>query len=410
MDNDKQIQQRYMNTPYAYTMAQKGLTLLQQNIMVRVAAHLQPYLDRFFKNPELLNSTDDPKPLMTLEEQQAFPPVRVDLSELGVSSSSYSRVREALKEVLDAKIEINWHDETGKPTKRLINVFSKIDTPVTDKGTTVRMKKDDNTDVLTDVEVDRTRGYLEIHLNKDFLQDIFNMKMGYVSHPENIARIGRVDNMPLMYYLIRHKMLNFKINKAQITLDEIRDYLGMQTKDIEGNVTKVKYPKYSQFKSRIITTALNDIKRVCDEGNIDFYFDMHEIRPRGKKTGDPSYIEFTKVARKKAEKSLPEGEDKGGASWLDQFGNPTRKIGQLAWQRMCADCTTEDARRTFYTLAVDKIENKRIYLAGSDEQIQAVENLIISTGAQGKQWLLQRLTQYAQIEIKGIVYRVVKER
>ena len=49
-------------------------------------------------------------------------------------------------------------------------------------------------------------------------------------------------------------------------------------------------------------TALDDIKRVCDAGQIDFYFDIKEVRPRGKKTGEPSYIEFVKVAEKKKAK------------------------------------------------------------------------------------------------------------
>ena len=49
-------------------------------------------------------------------------------------------------------------------------------------------------------------------------------------------------------------------------------------------------------------TALDDIKRVCDAGQIDFYFDIKEVRPRGKKTGEPCYIEFVKVAEKKKAK------------------------------------------------------------------------------------------------------------
>ena len=92
-------------------------------------------------------------------------------------------------------------------------------------------------------------------------------------------------------------MKNFKLSKVEITPFEIRDYLGLVKRDADGNVTDVKYPRYSMFKSRIIKTALDDIKRVCDAGQIDFYFDIKEVRPRGKKTGEPSYIEFVKVAQ-----------------------------------------------------------------------------------------------------------------
>lgn len=301
MDEDKQIIKKYINTPFAYARAQKGLTLLQQNIMVRVVEHLQVYIGKYFKNPALQGSKEDPKPMMTREDRDNLPPVRIELSELGVSSCSYSRVREALKEVLNVQIEKNTFDDEGKPVKRLIQIFSKIDTPVTDKGTQVRMKLGED-DELTDVQVDRTRGYIDIYLNKDMVWEMFDMNLGYVSHPDDIARIGKVDNMPLMYYLVRYRMKNFKLSKVEITPFEIRDYLGLVKRDADGNVKTIKYPKYSVFKSRIIKTALDDIKRVCDAGQIDFYFDINEVRPRGKKTGEPSYIEFVKVAEQKKAK------------------------------------------------------------------------------------------------------------
>lgn len=296
MEEDKQIIKKYINTPFAYARAQKGLTLLQQNIMVKVVEHLQVYIGKYFSNPELQGSDEKPKPIMTREDRDALPPIRIELSELGVSSSSYSRVREALKEVLNVQIEKSTFDDEGRPVKRLMQIFSKIDTPVTDKGTQVRMKLGEDEE-LTDVQVDRTRGYIDIYLNTDMVWEMFDMNLGYVSHPEDIARIGKVDNMPLMYYLVRHKMKNFKLSKVEITPFEIRDYLGLVKRDADGNVTDVKYPRYSMFKSRIIKTALDDIKRVCDAGQIDFYFDIKEVRPRGKKTGEPSYIEFVKVAQ-----------------------------------------------------------------------------------------------------------------
>ena len=302
MEDNKQIIKKCINTPFAYAKAQKGLTLLQQNIMVKVVEHLQVYIGKYFKNPALQSSNEDPKPMMTREDRDNLPPVRIELSELGVSSSSYSRVREALKEVLNVQIEKNTFDDEGKPVKRLIQIFSKIDTPVTDKGTQVRMKLGEG-DELTDVQVDRTRGYIDIYLNTDMVFEMFDMNLGYVSHPEDIARIGKVDNMPLMYYLVRHKMNNFKYSKAEITPFEIRDYLGLVKRDADGNVTDIKYPRYSMLKTRIIKTALDDIKRVCDAGQLDFYFDIKkEVRPRGKTRGEPSYIEFVKVAEKKKAK------------------------------------------------------------------------------------------------------------
>lgn len=320
MKDNKQIIKKYINTPFAYAKAQKGLTLLQQNIMVKVVGHLQVYIGKFFKNPALQDSNEDPKPIMTYEDRDNLPPIRIELSELGVSSSSYSRVREALKEILNVQIEKNTFDDEGRPVKRLMQLFSRIDTPVTDKGTHVKMKVDDG-DVLTDVQVDRTRGYIDVFLNRDMVWEMFDMNLGYVSHPEDIARIGKVDNMPLMYYLIRHKMKNFKLSKVEVTPFEIRDYLGLVKRDADGNVTEVKYSRYSMFKSRIIKTALDDIKRVCYAGQIDFYFDITEVRPRGKKTGEPSYIVFNKkVQAKKAQADRRKASEKRlSKTMLEQY-------------------------------------------------------------------------------------------
>ena len=183
MDDNKQIIKKYINTPFAYARAQKGLTLLQQNIMVKVVEHLQVYIGKYFKNPALKDSKEDPKPVMTREDRDNLPPVRIELSELGVSSSSYSRVRDALKEVLNVQIEKNTFDDDGKPVKRLMQIFSKIDTPVTDKGTQVRMRLGED-DELTDVQVDRTRGYVDIYLNLCFLNKFFvhNKDILYLCH------------------------------------------------------------------------------------------------------------------------------------------------------------------------------------------------------------------------------------
>lgn len=299
--NENQLT-KYINTPFAYTRTQKGLTLLQQNIMVRVSAHLQDYFDKFFRTPALCSSKDAPKPVMTEEDRDNLPPVRIRFSELGVSSGTYSRIRKALQEILDATFEFDALSKEGKPVRRMMHLFSGIEIPTTEKGTTVRMRVGDDRFDLSDVKVDRTRGFFEISLNKDAVFSMFDMNQGYVSHPEDIAKIGEVPNMPLMYYFIRHKMQNFKVDLTKATLFDLRDYLGMIQRDTDGNIVKVLYRNYGQFKSRIIKTALDDIKRVCDNGQIDFYFEMEEIRANGKKTGDPEFLVFKKVANKEAAK------------------------------------------------------------------------------------------------------------
>lgn len=296
MEKKRQIATRYINTPFAYTRLQKGLTLLQQQIMLRVSAHLQGYIKSFFESRDLFYSAERPKPIMTREALAALPPLRINLSEIGISSGTYSRIKEALERVLSVTITVDNFDEDGKPCKRVIFLFSNFEIPITDNGTAVKMRVDEASGRLEDVRVDRLRGYVDIHLNKDAVYPMFDMAQGYVTHPENIARLGRVDNMPLMYYLIRHKMQNFKLQKVKITTDEIREYLGMIKRDpIDDVVLKVQYAQYSRLREKVIKPALNDIKRAYEVEQIDFYFDFKEVRQQGRVRGEPSYLEFYRV-------------------------------------------------------------------------------------------------------------------
>ena len=293
---------QYINTPFAYTRTQRGLTLLQQQIMMRVSAHLQGYLQKFFKDGGLVMSPERPKPIMSAADLEALPPVRINLSEMGISSTVYSRLRDALKKVLSLTIDVGSFDAVGRPVRKTMFLFSSFELPVTEKGTTVKMKVSDDFD-FENVSVDRLRGYVDISLNKDAVFTMFDMAQGYVTHPENIARIGKVDNMPLMYYLVRHKMQNFKLNKAQITPNEIREYLGYITHDPIDykKITRVQFAQYSRLRERVIKVALDDIRRVYDNGQIDFYFDFIEVRPKGRVRGEPSYVEFSKVGTSKRE-------------------------------------------------------------------------------------------------------------
>ena len=301
MKDDKALPRKYVNTPFAYMQTQKGLTLLQQSVMMKIAEHLRAYLDKYFCTPELVNSTNSPKPIMSEQDLAGVPNIRLKFSELGISANVYSRVRNALNEILAVKVDVDDFDENGKRNKSRMPLFVKIDTPVTDKGTKVRKRDGADANELTEVMVDRTRGYIDFELNKSVLPYALDMNKGYVTHPDDITRIAHVPNMPLVYYFVRHKMLNFKLNKAQVTPNELREYLGILDRDLYGEVVKVRYKEYRRLKAQVIRVALDDIKRVYDAGQIDFYFDMKEIRTDGRKTGDPNFLEFRKAGNAKKE-------------------------------------------------------------------------------------------------------------
>ena len=318
----KGLPQRYVNTPFAYTRLQKGLTLLQQNIMMKAVEHVgRHHLKEFFQNPELLESKDSPKPIMTEEDIENFPPLRVRFADLGITASHYDRVQASLRKLLSITTDKPIVGSNGVKGTRTFFVFTYYDTPFTEKGTIVRKRLTLDSPDLTEMQVKRLCGYVDLYLNRDLLREIFDMNQGYITHPNNIASIGKVENMPLMYYFVRHNMQNFKVSKAKISTLELREYLGSAVRDQQGNVTIIKYPRYSVFRDRFLRTALDDIKRVYDAGQIDFYFEMKEIRADGRKTGDPNFLEFRKVgnAKKEDAKYRANSEKKLSATLLAQY-------------------------------------------------------------------------------------------
>jgi len=369
MEEKREIaKQEYINTPFAYLRLQTGLSLLQQDIMTRVSAHLQKYFNEYWSDNELRFSKENPRTFLTDEQIENLGPIRINFSELRISPDSYERLDEARNKIMDIKIKGLVETEGGKKDRKW-NVFTYVDLPVTDTGTTV-MKKDREVDEdgkihkvgeAKKTETNRYRGYMEVYLDKDLIKHTFNMISGYVTHPEKIAQMGRVPNMPSMYYFIRHRMNNFRPDKdgkeittATVSIEDLREHLAMYIRDANGNVVKVKYPKYSRFKSQVLTVILDEIKRCFDIGMIDAYFEMSEIRPRGKKTGEPTSLTFTKKTREeqmqevsseplKTKKSQaqqtelqfsdePQKEVKpSGVSWLDVERNKKKRKEMECW-------------------------------------------------------------------------------
>lgn len=403
----------YINTPFEYLKLQTGLSLLQRDIMNRVSAHLQKYFNDYWSDNELRFSKENPRTFLTDEQIENLGPIRVNFSELRISQDSYERLDEARNKIMDIKIKGLVETEGGKKDRKW-NVFTYVDLPVTDAGTTV-MKKDREVDdngkiykvgEAKKTETNRYRGYMEIYLDKDLIKHTFNMISGYVTHPEKIAQIGRVPNMPSLYFFIRHCMNNFRPDKdgkeittATVSIDEIREHLNSIIKDAKGNIIKIKYPKYSRFKAQVLTVVLDEIKKCYDKGLIDVYFEMSEIRARGKKTGEPVALTFTKKTKepqvqeisgeplkktkkpqaKQTELHFSEQEVKpSGISWQDAFveeGNKQWESLILHYEGRAKELL---AKMRFHSRREEGIHGSTLYLACSKETEQALRELNLS--------------------------------
>ena len=280
MKEDVLFPQQYINTPFAYTKFAKNLSLLQQSVLNKVSEHLQSYISRYFGS-DLKNSKDVPRPLfLAAEKKNGMPEFVMSYAELGVSINNYSVARAAIQEVLSLTVDAPGKDKDGNPAIVKYNIFTKAN--------------------ISSLE---SNG-VAFSLNPEVVDYVFDMSQGYVRHPADIARIGRVERMPMIYYYLFKKSERWKNRTVRLTVPEIKEYLGMQGKISSGNESragrptkdgelKEAYPKFSKFNTMVLARSVDDINRLKQDGLLDVCVSYEPIYSGKRKVGNPTYIEFT---------------------------------------------------------------------------------------------------------------------
>lgn len=276
MENEKQLPQKWINTPFAFTRLSKNLSLLQQAVLVKVSEQLQPFIKEFFGS-DLARSRKVPKALFSeAVKNSGVTQIYISYAELGVPENNFFAVKQAMKEVLDVKVEGPKKNEDGTWGMHMYNVFLSGETSIKNTGVVFGL----NPQVI---DPDK-------HLY--VLDYAFNMTEGYVSHPDNIALIGEVARMPMIYYILRDASgNNWKERKIRLTVSKIKKYLGML--EFSGTeLVKEAYPKFSQFKKNVLDNSLADINRLKQMGQLDVCVSYEPIYNGKRKVGNPAFIEF----------------------------------------------------------------------------------------------------------------------
>lgn len=276
MENEKQLPQKWINTPFAFTRLSKNLSLLQQAVLVKVSEQLQPFIKEFFGS-DLARSRKVPKALFSeAVKNSGVTQIYISYAELGVPENNFFAVKQAMKEVLDVKVEGPKKNEDGTWGMHMYNVFLSGETSIKNTGVVFGL----NPQVI---DPDK-------HLY--VLDYAFNMTEGYVSHPDNIALIGEVARMPMIYYILRDASgNNWKERKIRLTVSKIKMYLGML--EFSGTeLVKEAYPKFSQFKKNVLDNSLADINRLKQMGQLDVCVSYEPIYNGRRKVGNPAFIEF----------------------------------------------------------------------------------------------------------------------
>lgn len=361
MKEDVLFPQQYINTPFAYTKFAKNLSLLQQSVLNKVSEHLQSYISRYFGS-DLKNSKDVPRPLfLAAEKKNGMPEFVMSYAELGVSINNYSVARAAIQEVLSLTVDAPGKDKDGNPAIVKYNIFTKAN-----------------------ISSSESNG-VAFSLNSEVVDYVFDMSQGYVRHPADIARIGRVERMPMIYYYLFKKSERWKNRTVRLTVPEIKDYLGMRGKITSGNESragrptkdgeiKEAYPKFSKFNTMVLARSVDDINRLKQEGLLDVCVSYEPIYSGKRKVGNPTYIEFTIYDTiGEMQQAILQRQQK---QQLNLFADTQGfKPGEKEWQQLVAMLggeLGEELRKVEFV----SFDGKGIILKACREQCQKVESCL----------------------------------
>lgn len=363
MERDKHLPQQYISTPFAYTKFSKNLSLLQQTVLTKVSEHLQGYVRHFFGS-DLRKDRKVPRPLFSeAEKSNGMPEFIMSYAELGVDIANYNVARAAVQEVLNLTVDAPSEDSDGKASVKAFNIFSHANISF-EGGTGVSFR-----------------------LNPEVVDYVFDMSQGYVRHPADIARIGQIERMPMMYYYLHKKSEHWKHRLVRLTVLEIKTYLGMLGKITEGTdersgrplkdgkEKKEAYPKFSQFKKNVIETSINDINRLCKDGMLDVCVSYEPIYNGKRKVGNPAYIEFTIYDTiEQMQQALAKKQKAQEPASLFAEAEEV-KPGEKEWQQLVAMLDGEIGEELRKVVFVS-YDGKTVLLKASREQCKKVESCL----------------------------------
>lgn len=302
-----------IKTPNSYIKLGATRTLLQQDSLLMVSAHLQEYVKTFFELG-LHHSGTPVRPLFTKYVlEHGIPPFKIYLADMGIKAQNYQTVREAIAE-MNVVVEHAELDDQGRKTGGTI--FSPV---------------------FKQFRVPEHYGYIEVEINNNVAQYAFDMAQGYISHPKQIARYATKRSTPPLYF----KLLMEHRNVVRLSVPEVKKAIGMEPfRDERTGEWVVPYAKFAHFKKKVLDAVKRDLDQMVQDGHADLTFTYEPIYLGDRRRGDPDYIEFLVKREGGSTPQAVEGDLFTSVTDNTVADGPqmlTKEQAQEAWQRCYAD-------------------------------------------------------------------------
>lgn len=273
----------FILNPISYTQIRGNFSLVQTNLMIAIIAQLQNRIREqlsmgegtFLFKPEDLNGN-----LLNFE---------IPLRELGISPKKYGELEAACEALLHVDMSYKRYDEYERVEYNVKqNIFHKIEFPTAElnaDGERVGYKSGQ-----------RRKGVIKIQMVDESAREILNLRKGYTRHLRNITQLCRSPRTPRLYIYLSAW---HKIGSCTVNYIDLKEFFGVLVfSQDRKRIKENRYVKYGAFHRDVLDPVQKEMKKLSDEGKVEFYFEYEPVYPHGISRGDPDSIRFTIIEGK----------------------------------------------------------------------------------------------------------------
>lgn len=267
---------KWLSQPLSITMMRADLSPLQVNLIVEMVDKFQEKILEQIRQTEeerkqspVLFSDDD------MRDNNPYK-IKFPLSDLDVRPDAYDELSDAARKLQGMQITMPVSKGNGMTNLAFFSLFSRIEIPFIEKEYNYKGKK-------------RRAGFIEMTMDREAFNDVMRVGRQHTKYLKSVTRNRSCGYTSRMYMFIS----TYKIfGKWTVPYLDFHQMLGFSYEE-KGQVVFLKYDLFSDVKRRVLDPAMNELRKMSEEGRSDCYYEYEPIFPPGKKRGLPDKLCFT---------------------------------------------------------------------------------------------------------------------
>lgn len=289
----------YIRQPRSVSRMEYRMDIIQLRAFACLMEKLEPFVIELLgiynknKDDKQLSLFDLPQARQYIDRDGMFM-FSIPMKSLGISTGYYKRAKASLDELTTIPVSIPYRDEKGEERVKVGPAFY-IDTKAEKDARYVKEFK--------------------IGMIRSVLDTMVDIRLGYNDHLKRIAFVSSNVNTVRLYVLTVSNTIRGKKSSFEISLEDFRDFLGLYT-EVKGK-KEPKYKRYADLEKRVLIPATEELKRLADNGNSDFWITIERIGIGEK--GNPRSFLFRVYYTQLAENELCTKESRREDAELDSI-------------------------------------------------------------------------------------------